>query len=247
MDCQPISIRPGSSTAYPFNVRYRLSRVRQYIAGGDWLDYGCAEGGYTEALIRAGADTACGFDIAKDRIQAARQAYPGLSFYDAQDGTLPFRACSFDGVFMNEVFEHVEDEARVLNEINRVLKPGGLLILIAPNRCFPFEGHMVTIRNRGFMPSPIVPWLPKRLTYRWTSARNYWPRELRVKIAASGMRIIETGYILPVLEAYRWLPESMAKLYRKNISSIEALPGVRKFCSVSTLVVAQCSALYGQQ
>jgi 2-polyprenyl-3-methyl-5-hydroxy-6-metoxy-1,4-benzoquinol methylase len=65
-------IEPGSSTAYPFNVQYRIGRAWKHIAGGDWLDFGCAEGGYTAALVGAGADSVVGVDVAVDRIEAAR-------------------------------------------------------------------------------------------------------------------------------------------------------------------------------
>lgn len=239
MKARPLLIKPGSPTAYPFNIAYRLGRTSKYFVGGSWLDFGCADGGYTAALLRAGADRVCGVDTAIDRIQAARESHPDIAFYASRDGTVPFAACSFDGVFMNEVLEHVADEALALREAYRVLRPGGHLILMSPNRCFPFEGHEVRIRNRVLRWAPLLPWLPKRLTNRWVSARNYWPSELRRRIRSSGLQIVETGYIPPVLEAYRCLPEVIIQRYRRNAAFLETLPIVARFCSVSTLVVAQ--------
>jgi ubiquinone/menaquinone biosynthesis C-methylase UbiE len=58
---------------------------------------------------------------------------------------LPFADSSFDRTFVNEVLEHISDEGQTLNELRRVLRPGGVLIVISPNRRFPFEGHTVHV------------------------------------------------------------------------------------------------------
>ena len=52
-----MEIEPGSSTASPFNAEYRLGRISKYVKGGDWLDYGCADGGYTAGLLAIPAGT----------------------------------------------------------------------------------------------------------------------------------------------------------------------------------------------
>lgn len=234
-----MKLEAGCSTAFPFNVEYRIQRIAQYIKGGDWLDYGCADGGYTNALLRAGAATASGVDVEADRIAAAKEAYPDIDFRVDSDDHIPFEDGSFDGVFMNEVFEHVADERRTLREIHRVLKPGGHLIVISPNRGFPFEAHTVYIgswKSKG--PTPIIPWLPRIVTDRWVSARNYWPGEMRRKISSSGFAVVETGFIMPVFELWQWMPVPIAERFRRHISTIDRLPGIRRL-GVSNLVVAQ--------
>lgn len=45
---------------------------------------------------------------------------------------LPFGDARFDAVFANHVLEHIEDDARALSEIRRVLKPGGFALLQVP-------------------------------------------------------------------------------------------------------------------
>jgi len=45
---------------------------------------------------------------------------------------IPARDGSFDAVLCSEVFEHVRDPVAALNELKRVVKPGGMLILTAP-------------------------------------------------------------------------------------------------------------------
>lgn len=235
-----MEIRPGIPTDYPVQVQYRIERIKKYLQNGKWLDYGCADGGYTSALLGAGAASVCGVDVLPDRVDAASKSHPSLSFYLSSNGRLHFANATFDGVFMNEVFEHVADEELVLREIHRVLKPRGLLILLSPNRCFFFEGHSVTILGRQYYkPAPLLPWLPKRVTDRWVSARNYWPRELRKKIESQSFTIIESGFALPTFEAFRWIPEAIARPYRQHITLFDQMPIIRRFLGVSSLVVAR--------
>lgn len=236
---RPVKIEPGCSTAFPFNVEYRAGRISRYIHGGDWLDYGCADGGYTQALLDSGAETVAGIDVEADRVDAARDAHPNIPFYVRQNGTAPFTASSFDGVFMNEVFEHVADERETLAEIHELLRPGGLLIVISPNRGFPFEGHTIHIKNwSSKAPTPFIPWLPKMLTERWVTARNYWNAELCRIISVSGFTIVESGFVMPVFEGYPWVPATAAEWFRRHINRVDRLPLIRKL-GVSNLVVAR--------
>ena len=231
-------IEPGCSTAFPFNVRYRIGRIAKYVDGGSWLDYGCADGGYTASLLQAGAAAVVGVDVAADRVESAKIAHPDLTFHQSNDVRELFAPNSFDGAFMNEVFEHVEDETRTLEELHTVLKPRGVLVVISPNRGFPLEGHTVHIGEwSSSRPTPFIPWFPRSVTDPWVSARNYWPRELRKKVSASGFSIVETGYIMPVFEGYPWLPDSVIARFRRHISRIDRLPLVKCF-GVSNLVVA---------
>src|ERR1039457_1060932 len=224
-----MKIEPGCSTAFPFNVEYRIGRVAKYVNGGDWLDYGCADGGYTDPLLRSVAATAAGVDVAPDRIEAARITHPDIPFSVVTDDHLAFPDGSLDGVFMNEVFEHVGNEERTLKEVHRVLRTSGYLIVISPNRGFPFDGHTVHIGSWSSNgPTPVIPWLPKLLTDRWVSARNYWPRELRQKISFNGFAIVESGFIMPVFEAYPWVPTTVAEGFRRHITAIDHLRGVRR-------------------
>jgi ubiquinone/menaquinone biosynthesis C-methylase UbiE len=236
-----MEIEPGHSTAFPFNVQYRMGRVAEYIDGGHWLDYGCADGGYTRALLNAGAATASGIDVVAHRVEAARKAHPDIIFHVGDAERLPFDSNYFDGVFMNEVFEHVSDETRTLSEIHRVLRPDGRLIVISPNRFFPFEGHTVHIGKwTSSVPTPLIPWLPKAITDRWVTARNYWPKQLRRLIGSNGFTVIEHGFIMPVFEGYPWVPQLVATKFRSHLRWIDQFPGIRSF-GVSNLVIARRS------
>ncbi len=45
---------------------------------------------------------------------------------------IPVEDCSFDAVMCTEVLEHVPDPVAALKELNRILKPGGYLLITAP-------------------------------------------------------------------------------------------------------------------
>lgn len=226
----------GRNTATPVNVTYRVGRVAPYLYGR-WLDFGCAEGGYASALLCNGASSVVGIDVEQDRINKALSLrLPNADFQIFDGSRLNFPDGSFDGAFVNEVLEHVADEQKALQEIRRVLKPGSHLILISPNRWFPIEGHAVRIRNWRFGPAPLIPWLPERLTRKWTDARNYWPRQLIRHVRGAGFIVRDVGFIWPVLEQYPWLPRAVIAAYRQRINRIDNCPGLRRF-GVSTLVV----------
>ena len=121
----------GRNTAKPANVAYRVGRIAPYLSGR-WLDFGCAEGGYTSALLDNGAKSVVGVDVEQDRINAAMALQiPNASFLAFGGSRLDFPDGSFDGALVNEVLEHVADEQESLREILSVLKPGGSVLIIA--------------------------------------------------------------------------------------------------------------------
>jgi len=117
----------------------RLSWFDRHIdwQGRDVLDLGCAGGFMAEALARRGAQVT-GIDPAAEAIDAARThaRTTGLRIgYDVGAGeALPYRDASFDAVVCVDVLEHVSDLNRVLSEVARTLRPGGLFLFDTINR-----------------------------------------------------------------------------------------------------------------
>jgi ubiquinone/menaquinone biosynthesis C-methylase UbiE len=58
-------------------------------------------------------------------------------YYDGH--TLPFKNETFDCILSNEVLEHVPNLRESLTELNRVLKPGGKIMVTVPFVCFEHE------------------------------------------------------------------------------------------------------------
>ncbi len=108
----------------------------------DWqrktvLDLGCAGGFMAEALAERGAHVT-GIDPAEGAIAAARAhaRAQGLRIsYDVGVGeALPYDTASFDAVVCVDVLEHVADLNKVLAEVARSLRPGGLFLFDTINR-----------------------------------------------------------------------------------------------------------------
>lgn len=120
-------------------VPARLKFFDRHIdwAGKSVLDLGCAGGFMAEAIAQRGAHVT-GIDPAKEAIAAARShaAQSGLDIrYDTGAGeALPYDDAAFDAVVCVDVLEHVSDLEQVLQEVARVLKPGGPFLFDTINR-----------------------------------------------------------------------------------------------------------------
>ena len=105
--------------------------------GRDVLDLGCAGGFMAEALATRGAHVT-GIDPAAEAIDAARAhaRAQGLRIgYDVGVGeALPYADASFDAVVCVDVLEHVADLNKVLSEVARTLRPGGVFLFDTINR-----------------------------------------------------------------------------------------------------------------
>ena len=108
-------------------------RLRYFDRFVDWggkavLDLGCAGGFMAEALDDRGARVT-GVDPAERAIRAARAHAAGrqIRYHVGIGEALPYPDQTFDAVVCVDVLEHVADLGRVVGEISRVLKPGGVL------------------------------------------------------------------------------------------------------------------------
>ncbi len=119
---------------------YVLDTLGRYVAGFDAtgarvLDVGCGDAGVLIAFAEQGA-RAAGIELdekslARGRIRAEEHGVD----VDLRSGVaerLPWEDGSFDLVILDNVLEHVRDRERTLQEIRRVLRPGGLLYLVTP-------------------------------------------------------------------------------------------------------------------
>ena len=113
----------------------------------DVLDIGCGAGGKSLYYLSLGANSVTGIDVvAKYKEEAyALQSELGLTgfkFYVEDASKMSFPDNSFDTVIMNDAMEHVAKPAEVLNEVYRVLKPGGKLYVNFPPYNHPFGAHL---------------------------------------------------------------------------------------------------------
>ncbi|HDS29578.1 MAG TPA: class I SAM-dependent methyltransferase, partial [Firmicutes bacterium] len=105
-----------------------------FIKGKKALDLGCGEG-YGSKMLAGRAESAVGVDIDDKAIAHAVENYQAdnLKFVASDVCDLPFDDNEFDAVVSFEVIEHIVNPKRMLEEIARILKPDGILLLSTPN------------------------------------------------------------------------------------------------------------------
>ena len=101
------------------------------------LDVGFGEGYGAEILTGSVADY-IGLDMSEDAVRHARSRYifSNVRFERSDATTIPFDADSFDLVLSFHVLEHVVDPDAYLEEMARVCRAGGRLVIVTPNRAF---------------------------------------------------------------------------------------------------------------
>jgi SAM-dependent methyltransferase len=111
----------------------------QMPKGGAALDYGCGVGDLTSILARTGY-RAIGADISLPFVQSAQARHPHLPFVALDAGPqTPFADDYFYAVAAVNTIEHVATPAGTLDELHRVLAPGGLLAMTFPNLVTPLR------------------------------------------------------------------------------------------------------------
>lgn len=102
------------------------------------VDIGCGTGAVLERF-GAGA-VAVGIDDHDDALRYAREK-SGARLIRSDARALPFRPASVDRLFLLDVAEHVPEDARVFDEIRRVLKPEGLAVVHVPAHPWMWSPH----------------------------------------------------------------------------------------------------------
>lgn len=111
----------------------KLSSVEQEaIRGGRVLDAGCGTGRRCLLLDHHDPDSIFAFDIAQENVLTATtttSSYIDSDFHAVQSDVLnvPIRSESFDYVLCNGVLHHTPDPRAGFRELERLLKPGGVL------------------------------------------------------------------------------------------------------------------------
>ena len=121
------------------------------------LDLGCGRGVISAYLARS-FKVVIGIDLDLVAIRDAENQKPKKSespYYLFGSGyTLPFTDDMFDVVICAQVYEHMTDHQEMVNEIARVLRPGGFCFFSGPNRLAIMEEHYWL---------PFLSWLPHKI------------------------------------------------------------------------------------
>jgi SAM-dependent methyltransferase len=212
--------RPATPGDLLLQRRYRL--LAPFLPTGEsrLLDCGCGNGAQT-FLLSPHFAAVLGVELELLHARAFQERAAALRISDhvrvavADGQRLPCRNASFDWAAAFEVIEHVPDEGNFLNELHRILRPGGRLVLSAPNRWWIFETHGADLPLLRWQRVPFFSWLPRRLHDRWARARIYTRGDLRRLLPGAGFRIEHECYLTAPLDVLR-IP-SLQSLLRRTL------------------------------
>ena len=111
---------------------YLDQAIARYAKDKDVLDYGCYDGWMTPRYRAIGPSSITGLDISENAIIKAKVKYGDVArFYTGDAHAMPFPDASFDIVVGRGILHHLDFDAAV-EEIRRVLRPGGRAIFVEP-------------------------------------------------------------------------------------------------------------------
>jgi ubiquinone/menaquinone biosynthesis C-methylase UbiE len=240
----------GGDTGTPLNISKRIAYIGRFLlpAKSKVIDCGCGEGHYTLSLLKTFSVNIVGIEYQKDKVLSTRNI-PELRdrIIHGDIEHIPYPDRYFDVALLNEVLEHIPDEKRALSEIHRVLVKGGLVIIFAPNRWYPFETHGVYLKKTGKnVPIwvPFIPYVPLRVGKiifdYW--ARNYWQSEMVHLIQTTQFKVVERAWMWQTFENISGNQPTLVRHFRPILRFIsklcQILPVVKRF-GVSQVIVAR--------
>jgi SAM-dependent methyltransferase len=198
------------------------SRYRRPKALFRVLDVGCGTGNLLAYLSKCAPIAPAGIDLFPDTLPYC--VGRGIDTVGAADATaLPFRADMFDFVIAQDVVEHVEDDARALQEMYRVCAPGGMALVLVPAFTFLWSARDVRLHHY----------------------RRYTLDQLAQRLQDAGFELIHRTYtdlfLLPLL----WAAINVAPRTADGLADLEAegTPGASWLLNQALLAVSRIESV----
>mgnify|MGYP001577543313 FL=1 len=178
--------------------KYIVDYIGRYLNIGSMeslLDFGCGPGYLIEHLLKSGGrGKVFGLDFSKEAVDQVNQKFNKHKYFGEAVRVdrlpSPFADNSMDVVISIEVVEHLNDEQLdgMMQEVARVLKPGGCFVVTAPNK-EDLEANKTICPECGC------------IFHRWQHVRTWTPQTLEDRLTSSGFSIrliTDRGNLFPI-------------------------------------------------
>jgi SAM-dependent methyltransferase len=161
-----------------------IRRLPPVAVGGTIADLGCSTGYLLDDLsVRFPGVGLIGVDLVASGLEKAHALVPDARLVRADVCTLPLADESFDAVVSANLLEHVRDDSAALAEIERILRPGGLGVIVVPAGPSTYDYYDRFLGHE----------------------RRYRRGELGRKARAAGLDVLEESFIASLLYPAFWL------------------------------------------
>lgn len=210
--------------------RIRADRRARYLyslgnfkKGDKLLEIGCGTGLFTGKVYDATKADITAIDISEDLLVQAREKYPHSEFKidDAMD--LSFPENTFEGVFGSSILHHL-DMRKAMEEIYRVLKPGGRTIFAEPNMLNP---QIFVQKNVPFIKKMLGDSPDETAVVRWKM------KGMMEEIGFKNVRVFPYDFLHP------YTPTFMIPIVRAIGSVVERIPILKE--------IAGSHIIYGEK
>jgi 2-polyprenyl-3-methyl-5-hydroxy-6-metoxy-1,4-benzoquinol methylase len=188
------------------------------------LEIGCGTGFFSEIFVQSGAELHA-IDLAKAFIKKAleRCAGLGIHFKVADVDAMPYKDQLFDAVIGVRVLHHL-DMALAFKEINRVLKPNGMIGFCEPNMLNP----LIMLQKN-------IPWIKNKMgdTPDETAFFKWTLRRFLISCGYEQVRVQPFDFMHP------WLPDKLVEGAERAGKLLESLPLIHQIAGSLQIVATK--------
>jgi SAM-dependent methyltransferase len=190
---------------------------------GNILENGCGVGMYVEHLAPLGG-TVVGLEYDFERAAEARINSPHI--LNAAGEFLPLPSSTFDLILSHEVIEHVQNDRSAIQEMTRILKPGGRAVIFCPNRGYPFETHGLYWQGKYYFGNKLfINYLPRALRDKLAPhVRVYSTSDMRKLFESLPVKIVEQTIIFGAYDNIIARFGPLGKILRSILQFLEKTP-----------------------